>query len=110
MCHPETTPAGADYLLACVVVNLNEIPDRPGSGCEASRATGLGCNPRLRDSSSLAVLHDERHHAHPLGHRVRRPQGKRATPALGLPGAAHTGRPEIVEGEAWPDTPGDRLG
>src|SRR5438105_2865035 len=82
----------------------------PQAGLRGDPSDVARTQAKAAGSAPAAFLGDERRHAHPRGHRARRAQGKRATPALGLPGAAQAGGPETGEGEARPDPPGDRLG
>src|SRR5262245_46430154 len=58
---------------------------------------------------AIIDLH-ERGYPHPLGHRARRPAGRRATPAVGLRRAAPAGGREIGPGEAWSNAAGHGLG
>ena len=56
---------------------------------DPSDGARVHAGPRGRRPRALG---DERRHAHPLGHRARRPPGGRAAPAAGLRRAAQAGR------------------
>src|SRR5262249_46837323 len=55
----------------------------------------------IRARGRYTVLHD-RHHAHPVRRRARRPPRRRATAAPRLRRAEEIGRPEAGPGEARP--------
>src|SRR4051794_24251384 len=99
----DARPMGV-YLLARAAVTLEGNLPSPRPGCAAIPATWLGRRPRPRDRPRGGPR-DERRHAHPLGHRAGRPQGKRATAAPGLRGAAQARGPEAGAGETRPNTP-----
>src|SRR4051794_34304586 len=88
------------------MVNLEQTTPSPvgprGDPGDGARVPTVTAGP-----SSPATRGDERRHAHPLGHRARRPPRRREAPAPGLRGTPHARRTQARRREARPDPPGD---